>query len=142
MGLAALEKRIRALEAASRAIGKPCRCRAGRQTRYHTAEELKQMMDAGCAVHGFRELGNLIWVGSGLPLRLEDQHLCSCPPCPVREFLRGRRGPLTEVEQQEEEQRWEREYATAADEEFRREQTRVQRLLQQYKFKKLQRRRN
>ena len=142
MGLAALATRIRALEAAWRAARKDCYCRAGQQTRYHTAEELKQIMDVGCPVHDIRELGNLLWVGPGLPLRTEDQHLCSCPARPVREFLRGRRGPLTEVEQEEEEQRWQRESTSAAQEEFQREQARAQKLLRWYEFKKLQRRRN
>ena len=46
------------------------------------------------------------------------------PPCTVREFLQGERGPLTEEEQQAEERRWEKEYAEASHEEFRREQAR------------------
>jgi hypothetical protein len=93
-------------------------------------------------VHGVRDLGHLRWVGNGLPLQPEDQDLCSCPPCPVREFLRGRRGPLTELEQEQEERRWEREYTAASDEEFRREQAHLEGLLQQYEYDKRKRRRN
>jgi hypothetical protein len=137
MRLAALQKRVRALEVASRAIGRRCHCRAGRQTKYHTAEELKRIMEIRCPAHGFRDLGDVRSMASGLPLQLEDQHLCSCPPCPVREFLQGRRGPLMEVEQQEEERRWERECSLAGDEEFRREQARASRLVQQYEYNRL-----
>ena len=49
-----------------------------------SAEELKKLMDIRCPVHGFRDLGHLRWLPSGLPLRPDDQNLCSCPPCPVR----------------------------------------------------------
>src|ERR1035437_3918181 len=140
MGIAALEKRIRALEQAFSSTGKQCSCRTGGHTIYHIAEELKNLMDIRCAVHGFRDLGHLRWLPSGLPLQPDDQDLCSCPPCPVREFLQGRRGPLTEVEQEEEEQRWERECDPGSDEEFRREQARVEKLLKKYEFTKRNRR--
>lgn len=134
MGFAALEKRIRALEHLFAATGKPCSCRAGGQTTYHSAEELKTIMRVRCAAHGFRDLGHLRWLPSGLPLQTDDQNLCSCPPCPVREFLQGRRGPLTEVEQEKQEQRWEKECDANSDEEFRREQTRIEQLLQRYVY--------
>lgn len=137
----ALEKRLRALEESFSATGKQCSCRTGGQTTYHSAEELRNVMTVRCTAHGFRDLGHLRWLSSGLPLQPEDQKFCSCPPCPVREFLRGRRGPLTEVEQEEEEQRWEREWGASSDEEFRREQARVEQLLQKYEYDKRNRRR-
>jgi len=93
-------------------------------------------MNVRCAVHGFRDLGHLRWLPSGLPLQPDDQHLCACPPCPVREFLQGRRGHLTEAEQEKEEQRWERECSASSDEEFRHEQARVEQLLEKYVYKK------
>jgi hypothetical protein len=141
MGIAALEKRLRALEQAFSATGKLCSCRPGGQTTYHSAEELKNIMDVRCPAHGFRDLGHLRWLPSGLPLQPDDKNLCSCPPCPVRDFLQGRRGPLTEVEEEEEEQRWEREYGAGSDDEFRREQARVEQLLQRYVYTKRNRRR-
>ncbi len=93
-------------------------------------------MDVRCPAHGFRDLGRLRWLSSGLPLQPGDQNLCSCPPCPVREFLQGRRGPLSKMEQEEEEQRWEREFGANSDGEFRREQARVEKLLQKYVYNK------
>jgi hypothetical protein len=142
MGIAALEKRVRALEQALSATGKQCSCRAGGQTTYHSAEELKNLMDIRCPAHGFRDLGYLRQLPSGLPLQPDDQNLCSCPPCRVREFLQGRRGPLTDVEQQEEEQRWERECGPGSDEEFGRKQARIEQLLQKYDYNKRKQKEN
>jgi hypothetical protein len=96
-------------------------------------------MEIGCPLHGFLDLGYLRWVGSGLPLQPEDQDLCSCPPCAVRDFLQGTRGPLTLEEQEAEERRWEREYAEDSDEEFRREHARAEVLLRRYQQKKRRR---
>jgi hypothetical protein len=141
MGFAALKKRIRVLEQAFSATGKQCICRTGGQTTYHSAKELKNLMDIRCPAHGFRDLGHLRWLTSGLPLQPDDQNLCSCPPCAVREFLQGRRGPLTEAEHAKEEQRWERASGAGSDEEFRREQARAEQLLQKYVYNKRNRRR-
>ena len=140
MRFAAFEKRVRALEQALSAAGKQCVCRKGRQTCYHNAEELKAMMDIPCHLHGFRDLGDLRWVPSGLPLRSEDRIICSCPPSPVREFLQGERGPLTGIEHEEEERRWGRECSPDSDEEFRCDQARAESLLNEYNKRK--RRRN
>jgi hypothetical protein len=136
MGFALLEKRVRALEQAFSAIAKQCSCRSGKQTLYHSGEELKKLMDIRCPAHGFRDLGHLRWLPSGLPLRPDDQNLCSCSPSPVRDFLQGRRGSLTELEQEKEEQRWEQDYGASSDGEFRREQTRVGHLLKKYEHAK------
>jgi hypothetical protein len=141
MGIAALEKRVRALEQVFKAAGKQCNCRTGEQTTYHSAEELKNLMGIRCPAHGFRDLGYLRRLPSGLPLQPDDHNLCSCPPCPVRELLQGRRGPLTDVEQEEEEQKWEREFGASSDQEFRRQQARVEQLLQKYEYNKRNRRR-
>ncbi len=72
--------------------------------------------------------------------RPEDRKHCSCPPSPVREFLQGERGALTEVEQEDEQRRWERDCAPGRDEEFRQEQARLEKLLREYEKRK--RRRN
>ena len=96
-------------------------------------------MDIPCPAHGFRDLGHLRQLPSGLPLQPDDQNLCLCPPCPVREFLQGRRGPLTDLEQKEAEQRWEREYGPGSDEEFRCKQARIEQLVHRYEYKKLKR---
>ncbi len=98
-------------------------------------------MEIRCPAHGFRQLGYLRWLPSGLPLQAEDQNLCSCPPCPVREFLQGQRGPLTEGEQREVEQRRERESGSRSDENFRREQASLEPLLRTYQSMKRNRRR-
>jgi hypothetical protein len=132
MGLAALEKRIQALEQYFSATGMECNCRTGEQTTYHNAEELEKLLEIRCPVHGFRDLGHLRWLPRELPLQPDDQSLCSCSPSPVREFLWGRRGPLTELEHEDEAQRWEREFGSGSDQVFRKEQARVERLRQGY----------
>jgi len=132
MRFADFEERVRALEQALSAAGKQCVCRTGRQTSYHSAEELQAMMDIRCPAHGLRDLGDLRWLPSGLPLQPEDQALCSCPPSPVREFLQDSRWTLTEAEQAEEERRWERECSPDSDEEFRCNQVRAESLLNEY----------
>ena len=64
-------------------------------------------MSVTCPVHIVRELGELSWVPVSKPLRTEDQLLCSCGPSPTREWLGGKRGPLTEEEQTQECLSWE-----------------------------------
>lgn len=142
MGFAGLEKRIRVLERFFSATGKQCTCRTGVETTYHNATELKKLMEIRCPVHGFRDLGYLRWLPSGLPLQPDDHNLCCCPPCPVRELLQGRRGPLTDLEQEEEMQRWEREYGPSSGDEFRNEEVRLARLRQKYEYTKRNSRRN
>jgi hypothetical protein len=139
MRIATLEERVRALERALSAGGKPCTCRIGTRTAFHTAEELAKIMAGRCPVHRFRDLGCLRWLPKGLPLHLDDRILCSCPPCPVREFLQGRRGPLTDAEQEEWQQRWERELGPESDEDFRHKQARIEKLLVKYECEKLKR---
>jgi|SRR5947209_7193692 len=140
MGLPGLAKRVRALERALLREGtRECTCRSGQETSYHTAAELEQIMDIRCPVHDVRDLGHLRWTPSGLPLRPEDRDLCSCPPCAVRDFVQGTRGPLTLEEQEVEERRWKREYAEDSDEEFRREHGRAEVLLRRYQQKKRRR---
>ena len=136
MGFVALEKRIRALELAFSATGKECNCRTGEKTTYHSAEELKKLIDIPCPAHGFRDLGYLRWLPSRLPLRPDDQNLCSCPPCPLREFLQGHRGPLTDVEHEEQAHRWEREYGPGSDKEWQLEQKLGEPFLKKYEHAK------
>ncbi len=131
-----LEKRIRALEQGLSTAGQRCNCRTGVQTTFHNAEDLKKVMAIACPTHGFRDLGHLRWLPSGLPLQPDDENFCSCPPCPVREFLQGKRGPLTEVEQEKEEQRWEAQGGASSEEAFRREQARLENLFRQYEYSK------
>lgn len=103
---------------------------------YHNATELACIMRCKCCAHSFRDLGELVLVGSGLPLWADDQKFCSCPPRPVRAFLSGERGPLTQEEQQAEKQRWEMEYGPSSKGERRKEAERVKELFRIYKFKK------
>lgn len=103
---------------------------------YHNAAELACIMRCKCSAHGFRDLGELVLVGSGLPLRVDDQKFCSCPPWPVRAFLSGERGPLTQEEQQAEKQRWDKEYGPSSEQERWKEAERVNELLQIYEFTK------
>jgi hypothetical protein len=139
MRLTTLKEHVGALERAFAAAGKPCTCRIGTRTLFHTADELAKLMEVPCPAHGFRDLGDLRQVPKGLPLHPEDHAFCSCAPSPVREFLQGRRGPLTDLEQKEEEQRWERESCPDSDEKFRCEQARIERLLRKYEHNKLRR---
>jgi hypothetical protein len=136
MGISALEKRVRALEQGLFTGGQQCNCRTGEQTTYHNSEELKGVMDTCCPAHGFRDLGYLRWLPSGLPLRPDDQNLCSCPPCPVREFLQGTRESLTDAEQEKAEHMWEEKFGAGSDEAFRREQARLEPLLRKYEYHK------
>lgn len=136
--LTALEKRVRALEANSlmMRVNKYCRCRFGQKTKYHTAADLEHIMSVFCPVHEFRDLGDLLWVPPGTPLRPEDSHLCSCPSCPTRDLLEGKRGPLTTEEQEEECRTWEPELTADMEENLRIERAKLEVLLQTYARKK------
>jgi len=135
MALPTLEKRVRALEAiALTSVNKDCRCRLGRKTYYHTPADLEHIMSVSCPVHEFRDLGNLLWMPLGTPLRLEDSHLCLCPSSATRDWLEGKRGPLTEQEQEEECRTWELTADTEVD--VRIERVTVEKLLQTYFRKK------
>jgi hypothetical protein len=101
-----IKKRLRALEAASR-FSAGCKCRFSDETLFHSAADLERIMSVRCPVHIFRDLGELSWAPSSMPLRTEDRPLCSCPPSPTREWLAGKRGPLTEEEQKQECLAWE-----------------------------------
>jgi hypothetical protein len=140
MGLPSLEKRVRALEAnaLSTSVNKDCTCRSGRKTYYHTAADLEAIMSVPCPVHGFRDLGNLLWVPLGTPILPEDWQLCSCPSCPTRDWLGGKRGPLTKEEQEQECRNWEAELTAPMAEKLRIERARERALLQTY-FKKKRR---
>ena len=71
-----------------------CNCR--NFTDFHNEREVQRMRDKGCPVHGTRDLGNLFWRVSWLPLDLEDREVCDCPPNLWREFLEGKRPRPTE----------------------------------------------
>lgn len=133
MRIASLEKRVRVLELALPGLRNQCLCRAGDQTMYHNARELGMIMEVPCPAHGVRDLGRLRWLPSALPLRADDLNVCSCPPTPVREFLQGGRGPLTQAELQEAENSWEKEYGPGSAEAWRLERSSINDLLRQYK---------
>jgi hypothetical protein len=135
----ALGKRLCALEQFY-AAGAECSCRAGETTVYHNSAELARIMQVSCAVHEFRDLGEVMWVGRSLPLRRDDQQFCSCPPSPLRELLLGGRGPLDEAEQREQKERWMREYGPSSNERFRNDQDQVTQLFRVYDFRKSLRR--
>lgn len=134
MDFPTLEKRVRALEAIAlkTSVDKDCRCRSGRMTYYHTAADLEQIMSVPCPAHGFRDQGEMLWVPPGTPLLPEDRHLCSCPSCPTRDWLAGKRGPLTQAEQEEECRSWESELTAHMDEKLRIERARIWALFQIY----------
>jgi hypothetical protein len=134
--IAALEKRIRALERSFLERGKPCNCRTGGQTTFHKARELQTMLQITCPAHGFRDLGHFRWLPTGLPLQADDEKFCVCPPSPLREFLQGRRGPLNEAELEEQERSWDRDWSPEADERYRRQSENVQRLFRSYELKR------
>ena len=138
MHLPTLEKRVRALEAIAlrTSVDKDCKCRSGLKTYYHTAADLEQILSVPCPAHRFRDQGDLLWVPPGTPLLPEDRHLCSCPSCPTRDWLGGKRGPLTKEEQEEECRSWEPELTAHMDEKLRIERARIQALLQTYSRKK------
>ncbi len=101
-----VKKRLCALEAVAR-FSAGCKCRFLQVTFFHNVADLERIVSVRCPVHIFCDLGELSWAPSSMPLRTEDRALCSCPPSPTREWLDGKRGPLTEEEQIEECLSWE-----------------------------------
>jgi hypothetical protein len=92
-------------------------------------------MSVPCPLH-FRDLGTLLWVPPGTPLREDDRHLCGCPPSPTRDWLGGMRGPLTVKEQENECLSWEMEPNAETKKKLRIEQLQVEALQQTYFRKK------
>lgn len=88
-------------------ISAGCKCRFSEQTFFHSGADLERIMSVRCPLHIFRDLGNLSWAPLSMPLRAEDRPLCTCSPSPTREWLEGKRGPLTEEEQTQECLSWE-----------------------------------
>jgi hypothetical protein len=134
MHMRIIKKRLRALEAVTR-FSAGCKCRFLHVTFFHSAADLERIMSVRCPVHVFCDLGELSWAPFSMPLRTEDRPLCSCPPSPTREWLDGKRGPLTEGEQTQECRGWEQ--ALSEDPE---DKMRVEVLLNNYY--KAKRRRN
>jgi hypothetical protein len=131
MNFSTLERRLKVIEmnASKRSTNKNCICRQGQRTIFHTAADLEKIIAIICPTHGFRDLGDLLWVASGTPLRKEDRLLCSCPTSPTRDWLEGKRGLLTPKEQEEECRSWEEEDLSEG---FRIERVRVNALLHKY----------
>jgi hypothetical protein len=128
-GFMALTRRIAELESAAR--GHICNCRGGEATVYHTAADLARIRNVHCPVHGERDLGLLVCLPPGGPLRPDDRALCSCPPCAAREWREGQRGPLTEGEREDEIRSWEEQLSGEAMEKFDHDQAQVKPLLRQ-----------
>jgi hypothetical protein len=126
MRMRMIEKRLFALEAMT-SYGAGCKCRFFQVTFFHSAPDLGRIMRVPCPVHVFCDLGELLWAPVSMPLRTEDQPLCSCSPSPTREWLQGKRGPLTEEEQTQECLSWEQ--ALSEDPE---DKMRVEALLNNY----------
>jgi hypothetical protein len=131
MSLAALGKRLRKIELLLRRSGGCC-CRSGRETNYHLATELAQIMNVRCPMHNFRDLGSICWVPSGTPLLLEDRKLCLCPPSLTRDVLAGNRSFLTQQQQEDECGKWREEFTQKAEQDFRIDQARVAALVRTY----------
>jgi hypothetical protein len=112
-----IEKRIRALEA--KLESRACNCRKGRLTLYHSSADLENILSIGCPVHVFLYVREVSWAPASMPLNIEDRSLCCCPPSATREWLEGKRGPLTEEEQDEECATWEQALSADAAEQMR-----------------------
>src|ERR1700674_4333473 len=106
MNMTRINQRLRALETATDSRA-GCRCRFPGKTFFHSVADLERILSLRCPVHIFCDLGELSWVPASMPLRTEDSPLCSCPPSPTREWLEGKRGPLTADEQTVECLSWE-----------------------------------
>jgi len=91
-------------------------------------------MSIRCPAHGFRDLGRLRWLPSALPLRTDD--VCRCSSSPVRDFLEGRRGPLTEAELNGAEHNWEKTYGPESNDAWLFERRCIDYLLRQYEQEK------
>ena len=113
-------KRLRVLEAATR-VSAGCSCRFLQVTFFHSVADLEQILCIHCPVHLFRDLGELQWAPLSMPLRREDGPLCSCPPSPTREWLSGKRGPLTAEEQTLECLNWEQQLSEDHEQKMRAE---------------------
>ena len=118
MQMRIIKKRLHALEALAR-FSTGCKCRFLQETFFHNIADLKRILDIRCPVHTFCDLGEFSWVPLGMPLRTEDQRHCSCPPSPIREWLSGKRGPLTDEEQTEECLSWEQELSEDPEDKMR-----------------------
>jgi hypothetical protein len=120
-----IEKRIRALEA--KLESRACNCRKERLTLYHSSADLENILSIGCPVHVFLFVREVSWAPASMPLNIEDRSLCCCPPSATREWLEGKRGPLTEEEQAQECATWEQALSEDPT-----EQMRVEGLLKKY----------
>lgn len=121
-----IEKRLHALEDQNDASA-GCKCRSLQQTFFHSHADLERLVSVCCPVHVFCDLGELSWAPISMPLRAEDQPLCSCPSSPTRDWLDGKRGALTEEEQTQECLTWDRELSEDPE-----DKKRVEDLLHRY----------
>jgi len=136
MHMRMIKKRLSELEVIT-SYRAGCKCRFSQVTFFHSAADLCRIMSVPCPVHVFCNLGELSWAHMSMPLRTEDQRLCFCPSSPTRDWLSGRRGPLTEQEQEEECLRWQQELIEDSQ-----ESKRVKVLVQRYKEAKRSRNEN
>jgi len=132
MNLAALEKRLRKIELIFLRRKRDCCCRWERETKYHCAGELGQIMNSHCPSHQFRDLGEICWVPIGTPLLPDDRNLCACPPSPTRNLLEGKIEFLTLEQQEAECAEWLEEFNQKALTDFHVDQARVAALLHEY----------
>jgi hypothetical protein len=135
MSATALEKRLTELELLfSKRAG--CICRSGRQTFYHTASDLKRILNVACPLHPFRDLGHLSCVPAGMPLLAQDRYLCDCSPNLSRDWLAGKGGPLTLEEMEEVCRQWRQEFSEEARQNFRTQQKHSGELIRVYHRRK------
>jgi hypothetical protein len=85
------EKRLSLLEerlAERTKTEKICNCRF--DTTFHNADCLAAILKGTsrvCPVHGFRELGFMLFASSWCVLKAEDNQFCPCPPDPWRSWV-------------------------------------------------------
>lgn len=131
-----IERRLLALEFVTARMWYGCNCKPRGESKYHTAADLQKIMDVRCPVHEFRDLGDLLWLPPGLPLALEDQHLCTCPPSTLRDLIANSRGPLSDQEHREAYQLLEYEFSQSGCESFAAEQAKMHILIERYEREK------
>jgi len=87
----ALEKRLSRVEQQlAERTEKPIVCNCRYRTNFHNADcldALLKQMPRVCPLHGFRQLGFLMWAPKWYRLWREDNRFCPCPPHPWRSFV-------------------------------------------------------
>jgi hypothetical protein len=106
-----LEKRLSRVEQQlAERTEEPIVCNCRYRTHFHNADcldALLKQMPRVCPLHGFRQLGFLMWTPKWYRLWREDNRFCPCPPHPWRSFVLSE-GPHTREGQKAAREAWDK----------------------------------